>query len=100
MLARKTWSLAEEELGWSNDCIDEAVVHQVSKVHSELVARTCNIDLDKVFSIYPEYGNVGPASLPIVLHKSHAAGRIKKGDRVAMMGIGSGLNCAMAEIVW
>jgi 3-oxoacyl-[acyl-carrier-protein] synthase III len=26
--------------------------------------------------------------------------RLKKGDRVALLGIGSGLNCSMAEVVW
>jgi 3-oxoacyl-[acyl-carrier-protein] synthase III len=35
-----------------------------------------------------------------VLAKSEELGRLKKGDRIALMGIGSGLNCAMAEVVW
>ena len=25
---------------------------------------------------------------------------LKKGDRVGLLGIGSGLNCSMAELVW
>ena len=25
---------------------------------------------------------------------------VKPGDRVALLGIGSGLNCSMAEIIW
>ena len=25
---------------------------------------------------------------------------LEKGDRIALLGIGSGLNCAMAEVVW
>ena len=28
------------------------------------------------------------------------AGRVKEGDRCALMGIGSGLSCAMMEVVW
>ena len=36
----------------------------------------------------------------MVLAKAEEAGRLTRGDRVALMGIGSGLNCAMAEIVW
>jgi 3-oxoacyl-[acyl-carrier-protein] synthase-3 len=28
------------------------------------------------------------------------AGKLQQGDRVALLGIGSGLNCSMAEIVW
>ena len=27
-------------------------------------------------------------------------GAVKEGDRVLLMGIGSGLNCSMAELVW
>ena len=40
------------------------------------------------------------AAVPIVLSKAAEAGRISKGSRVALMGIGSGLNCSMAEVVW
>ena len=58
------------------------------------------------FSAWPwgpergEHGNIGPASVPIVLSKLRQLGKLKKGDRVALMGIGSGLNCTMAEVVW
>jgi acyl-CoA:acyl-CoA alkyltransferase len=38
--------------------------------------------------------------VPLTLSKLIEMGRLTKGDRVALMGIGSGLNCSMAEIVW
>jgi 3-oxoacyl-[acyl-carrier-protein] synthase-3 len=38
--------------------------------------------------------------VPIVLSKRRELGRLMKGDRVALLGIGSGLNCSMAEVVW
>jgi 3-oxoacyl-[acyl-carrier-protein] synthase-3 len=53
-----------------------------------------------VLTIFGEHGNIGPASVPIVLSKLRELGRLKKGDRVALLGIGSGLNCSMAEVVW
>ncbi len=34
------------------------------------------------------------------LGKLKELGRLKKGDRIALLGIGSGLNCSMAEVVW
>ena len=43
---------------------------------------------------------IGPASVPIVLSKLKEMGRLKKGQRIALLGIGSGLNCSMAEVVW
>jgi 3-oxoacyl-[acyl-carrier-protein] synthase-3 len=35
-----------------------------------------------------------------VLSKLKQLGKLKKGDRIALLGIGSGLNCSMAEVVW
>jgi 3-oxoacyl-[acyl-carrier-protein] synthase-3 len=99
-LAMKTWQLAREELDWRTVGPDELILHQVSKVHTETLARTLGLEMDRIMAIYPEYGNVGPASIPIALSKAIDQGRIKKGSRVALMGIGSGLNCAMAEVVW
>ena len=58
------------------------------------------LDPEKIYRIYPELGNIGPAAVPIALAKAVAKGKIKRGDRVALLGIGSGLNCSMAEIVW
>ncbi len=58
------------------------------------------IDPKKVMTIFGEHGNIGPASVPIVLSKLKQLGKLKKGDRIALLGIGSGLNCSMAEVVW
>ena len=35
-----------------------------------------------------------------VLSKLRELGRLKKGHRIALLGIGSGLNCSMAEVEW
>jgi len=53
-----------------------------------------------VLTVFPEYGNVGPASVPIALSRLKEMGRLQKGKRIGLMGIGSGLNCSMAEVVW
>jgi len=65
-----------------------------------MLCQTLGLDPKKVMAIFPEFGNIGPASVPIVLSKAAEAGRLNKGNRVALMGIGSGLNCSMAEVVW
>ena len=56
--------------------------------------------LQKIFRLYPNHGNIGPAGVPIVLSKLIEEGRLNAGDRIALMGIGSGINCTMSEIVW
>lgn len=99
-LAIGTWREGSELFGWRPEDFDHFVLHQVSKAHTEGLAGTLGLDLSKVFRLYPEFGNIGPAGVPIVLSKLDEASRLEPGHRIALMGIGSGLNCTMAEIVW
>ena len=99
-LATKTWVAAKQALGWAADEMDEFVIHQVSQVHTAAFVKAFGINPKKVLTIFNEHGNIGPASVPIVLSKLREMGRLKKGSRIALLGIGSGLNCSMAEVVW
>ena len=99
-LAQQTFERAKVELGWSVDELSELCLHQVSKVHTEQLCELLGLPMEKALTIYPEFGNVGPASIAMVLSKAVEQGRIARGSRVALMGIGSGLNCAMSEVRW
>lgn len=99
-LAAKTYQAARGLLGWAVEEMDQFVIHQVSRVHTEELVRMLGIDPSKVHTIFPEMGNIGPASVPIVLAKIAEMGKLKKGDRIALLGIGSGLNCSMGEVIW
>ena len=91
---------AVEAMGWRIDLLDHLVLHQVSRVHTEAVIELMGLEPHRVHKIYPELGNIGPAGVPIALAHAVQLGKISDGDRVALLGIGSGLNCAMAEIHW
>jgi 3-oxoacyl-[acyl-carrier-protein] synthase-3 len=99
-LAGKTFQAARAGMGWVVGEFDEFVIHQVSKVHTAALVELLGIDPKKVLTIYEEFGNVGPASVPIALSKLQDTGRLAKGKRIALLGIGSGLNCSMAEVHW
>jgi 3-oxoacyl-[acyl-carrier-protein] synthase-3 len=99
-LGQKTWAAARVALGWAVDELDQFVIHQVSKAHTQAFLKAFHIHPDKVMTIFGEHGNIGPASVPIVLSKLRELGRLQKGNRIALLGIGSGLNCSMAEVVW
>ncbi len=99
-LATKTFAAAKQALGWAVDEMDQFVIHQVSRPHTQAFIKAFGIDPKKVMTIFGEHGNIGPASVPIVLSKLKELGKLKKGDRIALLGIGSGLNCTMAEVVW
>jgi len=99
-LTQKTFEAAKLVLGWAVSEIDQFVIHQISRPHTQAFIRSFGIDPEKIMTIFDEHGNIGPASVPIVLSKLRQLGKLQKGHRVALIGIGSGLNCTMAEVVW
>lgn len=99
-LSKRTWAGAQEHLGFNEDEVDEYCIHQVSQRHAAQLADNLEIDLEKALLIVDRFGNIGPASVPIVLSKAVDLGRIQKDDRVVLAGIGSGLNCTVGEIIW
>ena len=99
---RSPFLLAQEVLNASHAVL-WAVVSNGLKLRvlrdNASLTRPAYIEAD-LEAIFAEHGNIGPASVPIVLSKLKELGRLKKGDRIALLGIGSGLNCSMAEVVW
>jgi acyl-CoA:acyl-CoA alkyltransferase len=96
-LAEKAWKEAGHEWDWQ-DGMDWYIVHQVSAVHTRLLSERLGIDRSKVPLTYPKYGNIGPAAVPFTLAMNQHL--ISPGERVLCMGIGSGLNTSLVEIVW
>ena len=96
-LGQAAWDASKEEFDWVSG-MDRYVIHQISSVHTKLICERLSIDPTKVPLTYPKYGNVGPASIPITL--ANEAPNLTTGDRVLVMGIGSGLNTSFTEIVW
>ena len=86
------------EAGWDWEHCDRYVMHQVSAVHTRKLCELLGVDMDLVPLTYPGFGNMGPAAVPYTL--STVADTIAEGERVLLMGIGSGLNCAAAELLW
>jgi 3-oxoacyl-[acyl-carrier-protein] synthase-3 len=99
-LSQRTWSQAQEHLGFGEDDVDEYCIHQVSQRHAEQLAANLKVDLEKALLIVGQFGNIGPASVPIVMSKAQELGRLQRGDRVVLAGIGSGLNCTVGEVIW
>lgn len=96
VLARDTWTDARAHFDW--DDLDMYVIHQVSKMHTEAITRALEIDPQCVPQSFPTRGNIGPASIPFTLALNSEG--LTSGDRIACMGIGSGLNSAVIEIEW
>ena len=99
-LAAKTWARVRREMDWDKKEFAQYIMHQVGEAHIRTLIKTIGVPDEKVHKIFDEYGNTGSTTLPLTIFKAHEAGKIQKGDRLALMGIGSGINCSMMEVIW
>lgn len=100
LLAEETWKVLKKELRWHNSDIDKVFCHQVSAVHQDLLFQTLRLEESKGFSSVEYLGNIGAVSLPVTMAIAIDQGHLGPGDRVAMLGIGSGLSCLMLGAEW
>lgn len=80
--------------------IDHIVSHQANARIVESVLQRLHIPLEKCWMNLDRYGNTSSASLPISLDEANRAGRLKKGDLIAMMAIGAGMTWGSALMRW
>lgn len=86
------------ETGWARDEISKTVCHQVGSAHRKLLLKTLGLAADRDFTTYETLGNTGSVALPITLAKAIEEGHIQSGERVALLGIGSGINVLMLAL--
>jgi 3-oxoacyl-[acyl-carrier-protein] synthase-3 len=99
-LARATWAEFKAMTGWDERRVDRFIGHQVGSAHRRKVFEGLGLDLSRDFSTFETLGNMGSVSLPATLDAAVQAGAVKPGDKVALFGIGSGLNCMMLALEW
>jgi hypothetical protein len=80
--------------------VDNVICHQVGSAHRRRLFETLGLDVAKDYSTFETLGNMGSVSLPATLAAATEAGAVRRGDQVALMGIGSGLNCLMLALEW
>jgi 3-oxoacyl-[acyl-carrier-protein] synthase-3 len=88
------------DAGWEADEIDRTFCHQVGLAHKKLMFESLQLDPAIDFSTVEKLGNTGAAALPVTMALGIEQGRVQTGDRVAMLGIGSGINCLMLAVEW
>ena len=97
VLSKALWGQISDDFDWAAG-MDRYIIHQISQVHTKALCRALGIDEARVPLTFPMFGNIGPASVPFTLAKE--AQNLTSGDRVLLMGIGSGLNASCAELRW
>ena len=96
-LAQETWREFTTSQG---EAFDRYICHQVGSTHRRKLYEGLGLDLAKDFSTFETLGNTGSVALPATLAAAIDAGAVHVGDRVGLLGIGSGLNCLMLALEW
>jgi len=99
-LAQETWREFGALTGWNAANVDRFICHQVGSTHRRKLYEALGLDLAKDFSTFETLGNTGSVALPATLARAVEAGAIRNGNRVGLLGIGSGLNCLMLALEW
>ncbi len=99
-LGVRTWKSFLQTMEWRPEQMDKVICHQVGSKHRQTMLGLLQIPLEKDFSSYPFLGNMGTVALPLTAALAEERGFLQEGDRVAWLGIGSGLNCMMLGVEW
>lgn len=89
-----------DESAWTLDDIDCLITHQVSNSTVSEIANALGVPLTKCVHTFPQFGNTAAATIPIALNDALTMGRIKKGDRVCIMGLAAGISLSVQLIEW
>ncbi len=79
------------QLGWTRSQVNLVVPHQASRHGVELLTARLGFQPEQVFLNLPTRGNCISASIPLALSEAYDAGRLRRDDRVVLVGSGAGL---------
>ena len=96
----ETFAEFQRVIGWSSGDIDKTFCHQVTTTHRKQMLASLRLDPRIDFPTVETLGNTGSVALPLALALGIEQGQLKPGDRVALFGIGSGINVLMMAMQW
>lgn len=100
ILSQITWELFKRKIEWDNTTPDHILTHQISQSHHNKCFELLKLQQEKGYCFIENLGNTGSAAAPLSLALAHEQGHFKAKDKIALLGIGSGLNTLMLGIKW
>ncbi|OMF96837.1 ketoacyl-ACP synthase III [Paenibacillus sp. FSL R7-0337] len=92
-------NLMEKE-GTTIEEYDYFIFHQANQFMLEHLRKKLRIEREKFSIQVDDCGNTVSSSIPIALKRELINGKIRKGDRIMMVGFGVGYSWAASSIVW
>lgn len=89
-----------DRVGWKLKQVDRTFCHQVGRAHRKLFLDSLGLPSERDFATFEFLGNTGAVALPITAALGIQQGFVRKGDRIGLLGIGSGINAVMLGVDW
>ncbi|MBV7335516.1 ketoacyl-ACP synthase III [Chloroflexi bacterium TSY] len=89
-----------EHCCWSQDEIDCVIPHQASRHGLAVLTSRLGFRSEQIFSNLAERGNCIAASIPLGLAEAVEAQRIRRGDKVLLVGSGAGLTLGAVTLIF
>jgi 3-oxoacyl-[acyl-carrier-protein] synthase-3 len=91
---------AVAKAGVALDEIAYLVPHQANLRIMNAFAKALGIGPERVISNVDKYGNTSSASIPVALCEAWEDGRLRPGDRLALVAVGGGLSWGASVVEW
>jgi 3-oxoacyl-[acyl-carrier-protein] synthase-3 len=95
-----TWEGFKAELGWTSDMVDKMFTHQVSEKQRVMGIEMLGLPQGIDYPTLTYLGNIASVSAPISMALAIEDGFLNDGDRVVMVGVGSGINSIILGLQW
>ncbi len=99
-LGKQTFAEFLECLDWTAGDIDKSFCHQVGRAHRKAMLAAFGLQPAIDYSTVEVLGNTGSVALPISAALGIQHDHLCRNDRVALLGIGSGINVIMLGVDW
>ncbi len=82
------------------DAIDLVIPHQANERILDHAALHLGLPRDRLYNCVADFGNTSSASVPLALDHAIRAGRVRPGDRLALVGFGGGVSWGGCLVEW
>jgi 3-oxoacyl-(acyl-carrier-protein) synthase III len=88
------------EAGWKPEDLNCVVSHQISSATSSQIAKTIGISESRFVNTFSTYGNTAAATIPLALDDAIVKGKLKKGNKLMLLGLAAGISLSVQLIEW
>ncbi len=89
-----------DETGWNISDIDHFFMHHVSKSTFEVAGAAWQIPYNRFYNVIEKHGNMAAASIPFAISHASENKKLKKGDKIMIIGLASGISMSVQLLIW